>query len=153
MEALAILVVAAVMAWAVVLDRRDKRRELKLSLLVGIIDEGVAVAEIGSVAIKREAVFNAARSWQKQPPEDAKNQIKGDKFMHDALKPAREIAHQMAKGHIYKTIYGLCDGDVKSALQNLVAVRGVLDDCIRMRIICAKINIPDPLRPFLYRFL
>lgn len=153
MSALSILLVAAVMAAAVYLDRKDKRRELVLSYCVGLVDEAIAIAEMKSVGIKRETVFQAARNWQKQAPEKLKDQVAADKFMQEAMVPARDIAHKMAKSHIFDVINGMPDGDFKKSISNLLCKSDVVDECIKIRIICSKINIPDPLRPFLYRFI
>jgi len=152
--AVAVILVAVVLAVATYLDRQDKFKEMALSMAAGVVEEGIAVSEIQTLAIKREAVFEATKAWQKKAPEVMKNQVEADKFLQAAMVPAREIAHTTARNHIGSTVAAMPNSRLKSAIKRMLYHdSNTIDQVIKIRIVSAKINIPDPVKPFLYRFL
>lgn len=152
--AVAVTLVAVVLAVTTYLDRQDKFKEMALSLAAGMVEEGIAVSEIKTLPIKREAVINATKVWQKKAPEVLKDQIQAEKFLQDSMMPARDIAHTTARNHIGATLAGMPNSKLKAAVKRMLYHdETTLDQVIKIRIIAAKINIADPVKPFLYRYL
>lgn len=145
--------VAVSVVSAVTMDRKDKDREMILSMSAGIIEEAIAISEVESLPIKRQAVVEATKSWQKQQPEILKDQIKADKFLAEALKPARYLALQKAVEHVQDTIHQMPKTFINAEVARLLGNKARLEQAIAIRITASKINIPDPVRPYLYRFL
>jgi hypothetical protein len=145
------LIIAVVIAIAVVLDRRDKKKENTVRIAVGIIDEAICYSEQKNFQAKREAVFNAAKIWRKNPPEVLKDEVMGNAFMMTAMQPVRDMAHNCAAAYIKDAIATMPDLSLSATVHDLVMSR--LDLCIRTRIVSAKMGTQDTIHMFLYRYV
>jgi len=123
-----------------------------LDYAVAVMEEGIAYAEEEMKILKREAAHNAGVGLKKLPVEDTKDAIKFDKFFTDALRPVREMTHDKARKYILENVSKLSDPKIKVLVQKMINVN-TIDLAIKLRIIAAKIQIVDPLKPYFYKFI
>lgn len=147
LEAILGTAVAAYVVEQVMRKKSNDRKEM-VDFAVAVMEEGIAYAEENMRVRKREAAHNAGLAIKKLPVEESKDPIKVERFFNSAMKPIRDITHDMAKKYIIDTVTKIGNKD----LLKMINVN-TIDDAIRLRIVAAKIQIVDPLRPYFFKFL
>lgn len=148
--ALEILIAIAIVLAVVYVVKTDKKTQKKedLDFAVAIVEEGIAYAEENMRIQKREAAHNTGIALRKQPPEDSKDPIKAERFFNSSMKPVRDMTHDMARKYILDTVEKIKSDNLRKMINS-----NTIDSAIKLRIVAAKIQIVDPLRPYFYKFL
>ena len=129
---------------------KEKKTQTSLDFAASLIEEAIAETEHKTYTMKREAASEAGKALRKQPVDVTKDPIKVEKYLQQALAPVREIAHNMAKDYIIKSIDNIKSSSVRQSVKKLITNK-TIDQAIKMRVAGPKCGVSDPLKAFFYR--
>jgi len=117
-----------------------------------IVEEAISVSAVKNNQTKKEAAITLGKNLNKSP-EISKDPMKVEKAFHEAVKPAREMAHNFAVDYINKAANEIGDKTIKNGVCKIFSNRSIIDEAIKTNIAGKKEAIQNPIKSMLFREL